>query len=729
MPSIPLPTNQTVFSEGALPYERVNATPEDFGAQTGRAISGMGQTLGQVGDQTAQTTLMVQQYKNEQASMSALNTFQTQASDLMNGNADKGVTGFNTLLGKDAVQQQGTYQQQLQSAFDNARGQLNPAAQRSFDQMGRWALRGAIDRMGAHAAQQQIVYDHTEARASVSLNQQAALNGADDPNTWANALAATQEASLRGSRILGLDDQAAEAQRKSDLSKIFVDRTQQLMLRDPISAQKFYRDNIGMVDPNVRYSLERALNETTNTQYAATDGATAAANALGRAPAGALPQNFNAPIVKPYSDQQISDIVAAVKKPSEYDDIFKKVGAQYNIDPTELKMRAVAESGLNPSAVSSQGAVGIAQITPDTAKSLGIDPKDPQQSIEGMARLMVRAESGAAPGDKGAIDRAYYGGSPTAQGPNTDQYVANLSAVRGRLYGGSGGAPLTADEIMSKASDVEAQARAIAEQRRPGDAVYADRVVAEAQRNWNRQLQQVRSQDYSNMTQVLDAAVKGGIQSAGELPAALQQTYAQLPARDQLSVQQVFRDNIRQASGEYTPSDPKVFNDTLSRITLPVGDPNRITDPTQITPLIAHGLNYADSQRLITQMRELNSPETNPFLRSVNQVKQTAQRMLSANLAVVAHPEVGQEAAYRFGFALDSQIAAMKKAGKDPHMLFDPTSPDYVLKPERVMSFLPSNPGAAGNAPRTGTTPNPFGVAPRQPGESPEAYLARTGVN
>jgi hypothetical protein len=757
VPSIPLPTTQTNFSQGALPYEQINASPEDFGAAAARGLQGTGQSLEQAGNETSQTVLMKQQYANESSAMAALNTFQQQASDLMNGNADKGVQGYNTLQGKDAVNAQGSYQQQLQDSYNTARASLNPAAQRMFDMSGRWALRGSIDRMGDHAAQQETVYNYREARAGVELNQQAAVNNADDPDMFANALASTQEASLRSSRIMGLDGDAAEAARKEDLSKIYVDRTTQLATRDPIAAQKFYRDNIGMVEPNVRYGLERMLNETTNSQYAAQDGSTASAAALGSPTQGGLPRNYNADVVKPYTDQQINDIIAQVKKPSEYDAQINKVAGQYNINPTELKMRLVSESGLNPNAVSSQGAKGIAQITDATAKSLGINQMDPNQAIDGAARLMVQAESGSG-GNKGAVDRAYYGGSTTAQGPNTDQYVSNLAAVRNRLYGGNADAPMTADDIEAREGDVIDQARAVAEQRRPGDAAYSDRVVAEAQKNWSRQLQQVRSRDASNMNQVLDATVKGNYQSLAELPGALQQTYAQLPARDMLSVQEVFRSNQRAASGEFTPSDPKTFNDVQNRINLPAGDPNRITDPTQVTPLIAHGLSYSDSQKLITEMKDLNSPEMNPFLKQVNGVKQTAQKMLTSSVSAVTiqHPEAAQEAAYRFGFALDQQISSMQKAGKNPATLFDPSSPDYALTPSRVMSFMPTEAqivAQQANATRpaapTGTTPNPFTPAApaapstgrpggvqltptaaarvRLPGESPAAYLARIG--
>ncbi len=46
------------------------------------------------------------------------------------------------------------------------------------------------------------------------------------------------------------------------------------------------------------------------------------------------------------------------------------------------------ESGFNPYAISSAGAIGIAQFMPGTAASLGINPRDPVAALRGAARLM-----------------------------------------------------------------------------------------------------------------------------------------------------------------------------------------------------------------------------------------------------------------------------------------------------------------------------------------------------
>jgi len=48
------------------------------------------------------------------------------------------------------------------------------------------------------------------------------------------------------------------------------------------------------------------------------------------------------------------------------------------------------ESNFNPNAVSPAGALGIAQFIPSTAAGLGINPRDPNQSLRGASQLMAR---------------------------------------------------------------------------------------------------------------------------------------------------------------------------------------------------------------------------------------------------------------------------------------------------------------------------------------------------
>ncbi|HEV8033244.1 lytic transglycosylase domain-containing protein [Yoonia sp.] len=57
--------------------------------------------------------------------------------------------------------------------------------------------------------------------------------------------------------------------------------------------------------------------------------------------------------------------------------------------PVGLFLRLVAqESGWNPTARSVKGALGLAQLMPETARALGVDPLDPAQNLEGGARYL-----------------------------------------------------------------------------------------------------------------------------------------------------------------------------------------------------------------------------------------------------------------------------------------------------------------------------------------------------
>nr|WP_108814516.1 lytic transglycosylase domain-containing protein [Loktanella sp. Alg231-35] len=57
--------------------------------------------------------------------------------------------------------------------------------------------------------------------------------------------------------------------------------------------------------------------------------------------------------------------------------------------PAGLFLRLVEqESGWNASARSVKGALGLAQLMPETARVLGVDPLDPVQNLEGGARYL-----------------------------------------------------------------------------------------------------------------------------------------------------------------------------------------------------------------------------------------------------------------------------------------------------------------------------------------------------
>ena len=73
---------------------------------------------------------------------------------------------------------------------------------------------------------------------------------------------------------------------------------------------------------------------------------------------------------------------------SDIDNMIRTAADKYNVDPSLLSAIAETESNYNQSAVSSAGAVGIMQLMPDTAASLGVNPYDAQQNVEGGAKYL-----------------------------------------------------------------------------------------------------------------------------------------------------------------------------------------------------------------------------------------------------------------------------------------------------------------------------------------------------
>lgn len=65
-----------------------------------------------------------------------------------------------------------------------------------------------------------------------------------------------------------------------------------------------------------------------------------------------------------------------------------EAAAKYNVDNKLLSAVAEVESGLNPDAISGAGAIGVMQLMPDTAASLGVNPYDTKQNIEGGAKYL-----------------------------------------------------------------------------------------------------------------------------------------------------------------------------------------------------------------------------------------------------------------------------------------------------------------------------------------------------
>ncbi len=111
------------------------------------------------------------------------------------------------------------------------------------------------------------------------------------------------------------------------------------------------------------------------------------------AAAGATAASGSADLYKGVSGAALFPEGSFAVKPSSasgYDSLIDEVSGRYGVSPALIKAIVRAESGFNPGALSSKGAMGLMQLMPATADGLGItDAYDPAQNVDGGVRTIL----------------------------------------------------------------------------------------------------------------------------------------------------------------------------------------------------------------------------------------------------------------------------------------------------------------------------------------------------
>lgn len=143
-------------------------------------------------------------------------------------------------------------------------------------------------------------------------------------------------------------------------------------------------------------------------------------------------------------DLNLKDKISLDGKSADINNIIETLSDKYNVDSNFIKAIIQQESGFNTNAKSKKGAMGLMQLMPATAKSLGIkDAYNPYENIEGGVKYF-----------KGLLDRfnndeklalaAYnagpntvkrYGGIPPYK--ETQNYVNSIMSAYDKMKGAS----------------------------------------------------------------------------------------------------------------------------------------------------------------------------------------------------------------------------------------------------------------------------------------------------
>jgi soluble lytic murein transglycosylase-like protein len=175
--------------------------------------------------------------------------------------------------------------------------------------------------------------------------------------------------------------------------------------------------------------------------------------AVARGPQPAASQASNTSFAQALSAAQSPVAPGGAGGPVPFGAEIDAAAQRYGLDPALLKGLIRQESGFDARAQSSAGALGLTQLMPSTAASLGVDPLDPAQAIDGGARYL-RQQLDRFGGDPAMALAAYnagpgavamYGGIPPYA--ETQNYVQRVMAFAQQYGYGAAAAATPASSV------------------------------------------------------------------------------------------------------------------------------------------------------------------------------------------------------------------------------------------------------------------------------------------
>ncbi|MCJ1413661.1 hypothetical protein MMC19_007783, partial [Ptychographa xylographoides] len=664
-------------------YDRIQATPADFGGQIGQAESGaLDQGVQQIGVAAGQ----IQALHDKTTADAATNQNMVNGRNLLYGDPnDPNSKGFFSLQGADALHANAATAQQLETQRAAISATLSPNAALLFDQDSRRYNVMLQDQIGQHTIQQNQVYQRQTAASGIQLRLDDASRNYQNPAVYRTSVdaAKTLQANLDQQQGASPDTIAANG------VKIEGEATKDLVLQmanggKPAMAQDLLDQahDQGQIDPVSYDNLSRSL--VPKLQHANVNNA-----------AGGQLSTIDSNYQQSLTAAPAAGSPALTVTPAQ---ISAAIGGQ--------------ESGNDPNAPTSvDGAVGQYQITPGTFAQYA----KPGESITSNADQktvhdrIIADLSSRYPNDPQRVAVAYFSGpgnvapagsatpyiddKQDGNGQSTSGYVGGFMGRLGAA-GGVAGVQSKADYYRAHFDEAVSQTHDDYLSAHPNDEQGAELASSRVAQQMHATIS-AQAENYKADNDTVIQAANGNL-STGQHPMTVNQLIGTSPAVsaawDRLQTQQpaaaheiatrLLTENAKGSTGD-TRTLGAGFSDVFQRIHAHDGDPNKITDQTQLYGMVGQpgGLTMDGLAKARSEIAGRGTPdgEADSRMRAAF-FKNGHDTLTGTNDQFGLRDPEGEAINLRWMARAYTDIDAATKAGKTPMQIFNPASPDYVGK-------------------------------------------------
>lgn len=640
-------------------YQRIQASPDAFGASIGRGLEKAGAGV----EQTSANLFDASKFWGSVQVDGSLNNSFSGANDV--------VSNFRSLRGQAALDAQADTEKQIDDIFKSGReGLKSPAQQLQYDQAARaFKERYVQGLIRSHADTEGKAHATTVNSSKQQIAQNSAANVANDPEAVKLFVGDAEDAALHQLEIEGNahDPIVVRAALARAGQAVYTSVAQAKSVHDPNGALEYieqHRRELGDQYDNLANATRVRADQQFGTTRAAARFGDLQAGAT-QAPVAGVPANF------------VSGIKAsegfAPKAAWDYKQNTNGFGTRAQ-SPNEVIDRATADQRFNSEI--SKAAQFVDKFAPD------LDPG----TRAALTSLTFNAGTDWANGGLGAAIKA--GDIETAKAAflqyNKAGGVENPGLVARRQREAS---------WFGQNDIAPASTKATLYQQMMTDPELKDRPAAlNAALNWVNHT--ITQQEFA------EAADRKSRQMASDNAenATLKDIYSDKPTMTVSSILnnpallREAQERMINVMGRVTNPDPiaRVSAQTsmglIDAMRKPDGDPEKLTDQSPIfDAYIARKLTRPDFEFLRKQFNDGAGAEAGSLPKLKKAFTDQAKEAINlANMGGSMTGGSGTFARYEFERLIDRKVDDYRKSGKDPTSLFDPGSSDYLGKPDQT---------------------------------------------